>query len=230
MFVPTPCCMPGSVDEKQRDGVGFADTPLVDHLKHVAHVGRLRASAAGAARPGFGVPRQRASPLVGKGSSLDRCNVSPKTRKRPLCPASSRILKCVEKRWGKHGNTDKRAGTATARTAGAENCPWRHVLDCPAASKISPIDACAGKHRAPHRASVLTRRSPGVVGQGNCRVDGIASLDRRHHGMLGVVWHRGRRTLNAGRQRVRRCRFVKHDERRVIGSLDKWRHRRDDWS
>src|ERR1700752_5405805 len=112
MFVPTPCCMPGSVDEKQRDGVGFADTPLVDHLKHVAHGGRLRASAAGAARPGFGVPRQRASPLVGKGSSLDRCNVSPKTRKRPLCPASSRILKCVEKRWGKHSNPDKRAGTA----------------------------------------------------------------------------------------------------------------------
>jgi hypothetical protein len=63
-----------------------------------------------------------------------------------------------------------------------------------------------------------------------CRVDGIASLNRRHHGMLGVVWHQVRRILNAGRQRIRRCRFVKHDERRVIGSLDKWRHRRDDWS
>jgi hypothetical protein len=29
--------MPGPVDKEQRDGVGFADTPLVDHLKHVAH-------------------------------------------------------------------------------------------------------------------------------------------------------------------------------------------------
>gem|GEM_PF-4799976 len=37
MFVPTPCCMPGSVDEKQRDGVRFANTPLIDYLKHVAH-------------------------------------------------------------------------------------------------------------------------------------------------------------------------------------------------
>jgi hypothetical protein len=62
-------------------------------------------------------------------------------------PCQLTYLKCVE-------------------TAGAENCPWRHVLDCPAASKIAAIDACAGKHRAPHRASVLTRRSPGVVGQG----------------------------------------------------------------
>jgi hypothetical protein len=31
--------MPGPMDEKQWDGVGFADTPLVDYLKHVAHRG-----------------------------------------------------------------------------------------------------------------------------------------------------------------------------------------------
>ena len=35
MFVPTPCRMPGPMDEEQRDRVGFTDTPLVDHLKHV---------------------------------------------------------------------------------------------------------------------------------------------------------------------------------------------------
>ena len=37
VFVPTPCRMPGAVDEEQRDRVGFTDTPPVDHLKHVAH-------------------------------------------------------------------------------------------------------------------------------------------------------------------------------------------------
>ena len=37
VFIPTPCRMPGPVDEEQRDRVGFTDTPPVDHLKHVAH-------------------------------------------------------------------------------------------------------------------------------------------------------------------------------------------------
>ncbi len=34
IFIPTPCRMPGPVHEEQRDGVGFADAPLVDHLEH----------------------------------------------------------------------------------------------------------------------------------------------------------------------------------------------------
>src|SRR5271163_1805569 len=37
MFIPAPCCVPGTVDEEQRDRVGLTDTPLVDHLNHVAY-------------------------------------------------------------------------------------------------------------------------------------------------------------------------------------------------
>ena len=41
IFVPTPCSMPGAVDEKQRDRMGFADTPLIDYLKHAPRLARL---------------------------------------------------------------------------------------------------------------------------------------------------------------------------------------------
>ena len=79
--------MPGPVDEKQRDRVGFADTPLVDYLKHVARGVGARTSAAGATRARFGVASQLASPLTGAGSTLDRCNVSP-TRANVADPGS----------------------------------------------------------------------------------------------------------------------------------------------
>ena len=36
MFIPTPCAMPGSVDEKERSRMRFTGTPFIDHLKHVA--------------------------------------------------------------------------------------------------------------------------------------------------------------------------------------------------
>ena len=37
MFIPTPCGMPGPMDEQQRGRVSRTDAPLVDHLKHAAH-------------------------------------------------------------------------------------------------------------------------------------------------------------------------------------------------
>jgi hypothetical protein len=110
--------------------------------------------------------------------------------------------------------------------SGARTCRWPR----PGSAHSTPDRRVRGKTPRSTPRICAHATITGVVGQGNCRVDGIASLNRRHHGMLGVVWHQVRRILNAGRQRVRRCRFVKHDERRVIGSLDKWRHRRDDWS
>ena len=36
MFIPTPCRMPGPVDEEHRGRVGLTDAPLIDHLNHVA--------------------------------------------------------------------------------------------------------------------------------------------------------------------------------------------------
>ena len=45
MVVPNPCCGASAVNEKQRNGMGFSDRPLVDNFEHVASTS-VRYSAA----------------------------------------------------------------------------------------------------------------------------------------------------------------------------------------
>ena len=69
MFIPTPCRMPGPVDEEQRGRVGFTDTPLIDHLKHVAH--------------GFSCALGTLPAPLGEGSSLEQSQHITRVRQHP---------------------------------------------------------------------------------------------------------------------------------------------------
>jgi hypothetical protein len=78
--------MPGPVDEEERGGVGLADTPLVDYLKHVARLG----AAVGAGAPGAasGIPAPTIAAPSAPVEQIGEADISGRRDPAFLCPGN----------------------------------------------------------------------------------------------------------------------------------------------